>query len=64
MSLAARLTIDRSPAAESAEIQAIKAEKLLFNGAHNNSPEAGRRLVEYLIDRGRTDLLAPAVSRG
>ena len=50
--------------AEAAEVEAIKAERPLFNHVHNDSPEARERLVRYLIDRGRADLLAPAVSRG
>jgi len=47
-----------------AEKTAIRERKPLFNHAHNSSPEARARLVRYLIDRGRADLLAPAVSRG
>ena len=50
--------------AEAAEVEAIEAERPLFNHVHNDSPEARERLVRYLIDRGRADLLAPAVSRG
>lgn len=49
--------------AEAAEEAAIKAEHPLFNQTHNNTPESRERLVEYLVMRGRTDLLAPAVSR-
>jgi hypothetical protein len=67
MDFAARSTItryaDRSQAAK-AEIKAIETEHPLFNQAHNNTPEARLRLVEYLIERDRLDLLAPAVSRG
>jgi predicted GIY-YIG superfamily endonuclease len=67
MDFAARSTIERiadRSEAERAEIAAIKAEHPLFNHQHNNTPEARRRLVEYLIERDRLDLLAPAVSRG
>jgi hypothetical protein len=46
---------DRSTA-EDAERDAIKVEKPLFNGAHT-TPEAQVACVEYLIRRGRTDLL-------
>jgi len=51
-------------AAKVAEEAAIVAERPLFNKQHNDSPEARARLVQYLIERGRADLLAPAVSRG
>lgn len=66
MDFSARSTItryaDRKEAA-TAEVEAIKAERPLFNKQHNNTPEARRRLVEYLVERDRLDLLAPAVSR-
>lgn len=52
------------PEAEAAEKAAIEAERPLFNHVHNDTPEARQRLVNYLIKHGRTDLLAPAVSRG
>ena len=67
MDFAARSAIERYPsraAALDAEEAAIKSEHPLFNHQHNNTPEAQMRLVEYLIKHGRTDLLAPAVSRG
>ena len=67
MEFAARSAVERHPSrivALRAEEAAIKAEKPLFNYQHNNTPEARRRLVEYLIERDRLDLLAPAVSRG
>ena len=67
MDFAVRSTIERFPsrdAALEAEETAIKAEHPLFNHQHNNTPEARRRLVEYLVSHGRFDLLAPAVSRG
>ncbi|MEV1315447.1 hypothetical protein AB0J14_05100 [Micromonospora arborensis] len=52
------------PEAESAEKSAIEAERPLFNRQHNDTPEARQRLVAYLVEHGRMDLLAPAVSRG
>lgn len=67
MDFAARATIERYPtrrAALDAERDAIEAEKPLFNVTHNEWPGAARRLVEYLVEQGRTDLLSPAVSRG
>lgn len=50
--------------AERAEATAIAKERPLFNVAGNDTPEARQRLLEYLEARGRTDLLASAVSRG
>lgn len=67
MEFAVRSTTVRYPSrpdAEEAEETAIKAELPLFNHEHNDTPEARRRLVEYLIAHDRLDLLAPAVSRG
>lgn len=67
MDFAARSTIERYPdrdEAKVAEKAAIKAEHPLFNHQHNDTPEARRRLVEYLLAQDRIDLLAPAVSRG
>lgn len=67
MDFAVRSAIERYPSrfqAEDAERRAIATESPLFNSKHNESPEAVRRLVEYLVERGRADLLAPAVSRG
>ncbi|MEU8158121.1 DnaB-like helicase N-terminal domain-containing protein [Micromonospora sp. NPDC048986] len=64
---AVRGTIERFPSrpeAEAAERKAIESEQPLFNGTYNDTPEARARLVAYLIEHGRTDLLAPAVSRG
>lgn len=64
---AARSTVERYPeraAAEQAEVTAIKAERPLFNHVHNDTPDARRRLVDYLVAANRVDLLAPAVSRG
>lgn len=51
-------------AALDAERVAITSERPLFNSKHNEGAEAVQRVVEYLIERGRADLLAPAVSRG
>lgn len=67
MGFAARSTIVRYPTREEAleaESAMIRAERPLFNVVHNDTPEARHRLVEYLVEHGRTDLLAPAVSRG
>jgi hypothetical protein len=67
MDFAVRSTIERFPCkfqAEPAEREAIQAEHPLFNHKHNESREAQQRLVDYLVRHGRTDLLAPAVSRG
>lgn len=63
----ARMTVESHPsrtAAEEAETRAIADEQPLFNVAGNDTAEARWRLEEYLAARGRTDLLAPAVSRG
>lgn len=67
MEFAARSTVERFPSrriALTTEEAAIKAEHPIFNHQHNDTPEARRRLVEYLIQRDRLDLLTPAVSRG
>lgn len=67
MDFAVRSTIERHPTraiALEAEEAAIHAEHPLFNHQHNDTPEARRALVEYLIKHDRLDLLAPAVSRG
>ena len=67
MDFAVRSTIERYPTrkeAADAETAAIKAEQPLFNDVHNRTPEAKARLVEFLIEHGRADLLAPKVSRG
>jgi predicted GIY-YIG superfamily endonuclease len=50
--------------AESAEVDAIRDLRPVFNRAHNETPEAQARLREYLIKHGRIDLLASARSRG
>ena len=67
MEFVARSTVERYPrrsVALEVEEAAIKAERPLFNFQHNNTPEAQQCLVEYLIERGRLDMLAPVVSRG
>lgn len=67
MDFAARSTITRHPSREEAlraEKTAIESERPLFNHVHNDTPEARQRLVAYLVEHGRMDLLTPAVSRG
>lgn len=44
--------------AEAAEVAAILAEMPIFNRQHNDTPEARRRLVDYLTQNARLDLLA------
>ncbi|MEU8197435.1 hypothetical protein AB0C10_26965 [Microbispora amethystogenes] len=64
---ATRATIERYPTrkeADEAERAAITAERPLFNAQYQDTPETHRRLVEYLIEQGRTDLLVAKVSRG
>jgi predicted GIY-YIG superfamily endonuclease len=64
---AVRCSVARFPTREEAELAekaAIEQERPLFNVQHNEGPEARQRLVEYLLEHGRTDLLTPAVSRG
>lgn len=63
----AEMTVESYPSrivAEEAETRAIADDQPLFNVAGNETAEARRRLEKYLIEHGRTDLLAPAVSRG
>ncbi|MBB4931872.1 putative GIY-YIG superfamily endonuclease [Lipingzhangella halophila] len=67
MDFAARSTIERFTAradAESAERTAIEEHQPLFNIEHNEHPDRIRRLVDYLIERDRRDLLVPLISRG
>jgi hypothetical protein len=67
MEFAARSTIEKYDSrreAEECEVSAIRTERPLFNLAHNDEPGAERRLVDYLIDHDRRDLLQPVVSRG
>jgi predicted GIY-YIG superfamily endonuclease len=56
--------IDGRCDAELLEIEAIKAEQPLFNYQHNDTPDARKRLVEYLVAKDCLDLLRPCVSRG
>lgn len=66
MEFAASSRIERFPTrdeAQCAEIKAIETERPLFNSQYADL-DTPRRLVEYLIQHNRTDLLAPAVSRG
>ena len=46
------------------EAAVIIAEQPLFNHVHQDTPEARERLVRYLVEKERFDLLAPAVTRG
>lgn len=60
MEFAARSTISRYPTrgeALKAEEIAIQAERPLFNVYHNNTLRARVRLVEYLTEHERTDLI-------
>jgi len=66
MEFAGRAAIARYPSHEEAlqaETAAIKAERPLFNRKHNDTPEAQFRLVEYLVEHKRADLLAPVLRR-
>lgn len=47
-----------------AETAAIKDERPLFNKMHNDTTQARQALVDYLVSKGRTDLLAASLSRG
>lgn len=67
MDFAVRSTIDRFPtreAAEDAERRLVMEKRPLFNVQFNDFPDRQKRLVEYLIGRGRYDLLVPEVDRG
>jgi excinuclease UvrABC nuclease subunit len=67
MEFAVRSTIERYKTrhdAEEMEVAAIRGERPLFNLAYNDDPESDRRLVDYLIEHDRRDLLAPVLSRG
>jgi predicted GIY-YIG superfamily endonuclease len=50
--------------AEEHEVLAIRSERPLFNLAYNDDQDGDRRVVDYLIEHDRRDLLRPAVSRG
>lgn len=67
MDFATRSTIERFTKredAESAEQAAIEEHQPLFNIEHNEHPDRIRRIVDYLIERDRRDLLVPLISRG
>ncbi|MFE1170486.1 hypothetical protein [Nocardiopsis sp. NPDC058789] len=67
MDFAVRSTMKRFPTRASAEVveaASIRHERPLFNVEHNDHPDRVRRLVDYLIDRDRRDLLVPLISRG
>lgn len=67
MDFAVRSTIERyasRPEAEAAEHKAIAEETPIFNARGNAIPEARRRVVDYLIEQERADLLVAKVSRG
>lgn len=49
--------------AERAERSAVHNERPIFNRKHNDTPEARAALVDYLLAKGRKDLLAAAVAR-
>lgn len=62
-----RSTVEHFPSredAQRAEVTAIRTEFPLFNSQYNDTPEARQRLVTYLLEHNRPDLLRPAVSRG
>ncbi len=64
---AASSKIERLPdraTALATETDAIAAERPLFNLAGNVSLEARRALVDYLVAKDRTDLIASAMGRG
>lgn len=67
MDFAARSTMKHFPTRESAEaveLVSIRRKAPLFNIEHNDRPDRVRRIVDYLIDRDRRDLLVPLISRG
>lgn len=67
MDFAARSTMKRFPTRASAEVVeavSIRHRAPLFNIEHNDRPDRVRRIVDYLIDRDRRDLLVPLISRG
>ncbi|MFJ9553194.1 hypothetical protein ACIRPH_05230 [Nocardiopsis sp. NPDC101807] len=67
MEFAANISIDEFPtrrAAGQAERERVKAGKPLFNVIFNDHPSRDMDLIQYLIEKGRTDLLALNVSRG
>jgi len=50
--------------AELREKEAIVKEMPLFNSVHNETQDARNRLTNYLVSKGRADLLQPLISRG
>lgn len=67
MDFATRSTMKRFPTRASAEVveaASIRHWRPLFNILHNDHPDRVARLVDYLIDRDRRDLLVPLISRG
>ena len=67
MEFAVRSTVERylkRSVAEEREIAAIRGEGPLFNLAYNDGPDGDRRVVDYLIEHDRRDLLRADVSRG
>lgn len=67
MDFAVRSTIERftnRDDALAAEKAAIEEHAPLFNVEHNDRPDRVRRIVDYLIERDRRDLLVPLISRG
>jgi hypothetical protein len=67
MDFATRSTMKRFPTRASAEVveaASIRHRAPLFNVEHNDRPDRVRRIVDYLIDRDRRDLLVPLISRG
>lgn len=67
MDFAVRSTIEHFPDRDDAleaERATIEEKRPLFNVEHNDYPDRVARLVDYLIDRDRRDLLVPLISRG
>lgn len=58
------ITFPSRKKAKSAEKAAIRAELPLFNVSHNEHPAREKDLIEYLVSKGRFDLLALNISRG
>lgn len=67
MEFAANIALEEFPtrkAAETAERDRVKEGRPLFNVIHNDHPTRDADLITYLIEKGRTDLLALNISRG
>lgn len=63
---AARLTVDWWDAPDGlavAEERRIRLERPLWNRDHNDTNEARIRLVNYLVQKNRLDLLAPIMNK-